>query len=181
MIFREIGLSGAYLIEPERLEDDRGFFARAWCEDEFAAHGLSARFVQGNVSFNKRRGTVRGMHFQIAPHEETKLVRCTRGAMYDVIIDLRPTSPTFKRSIGVELSAETRRSLYIPGGFAQGFQSLADDTEVLYHMGTFYSPAHARGVRWNDPAFSVRWSLPISCIAKRDSEYPDFRPEILQG
>jgi dTDP-4-dehydrorhamnose 3,5-epimerase len=174
MIYGATELAGVHLLDMERLEDERGFFARAWCEEDFAAHGLSGRFVQSSVSFNKRRGTLRGLHYQAAPAAETKLVRCTLGAIHDVLLDLRPGSPTFKRWIGVELSAENRRALYVPEGIAHGFQTLEDRSEVLYHMGTRHSPAHARGVRWDDPAFAIPWPLPVSCISERDARYPDF-------
>lgn len=174
MIFGETKLKGAYIIEPERLEDARGFFARTWCQHEFESHGLSQRLVQCSVSFNNKRGTLRGMHYQAAPYEEVKLVRCTMGAIYDVIIDLRPVSPTFKQHVAVTLTAENRTMLYIPEGFAHGFQTLEDDTEVFYQMSEFYAPAYARGVRWNDPAFSIQWPEDRRIILERDQNYPDF-------
>jgi dTDP-4-dehydrorhamnose 3,5-epimerase len=174
MIFTETALRGAYISEPERIEDERGFFARTWCEREFEAHGLNSKLVQCNISFNKRKGTLRGMHYQIAPNEEAKLVRCTRGAIYDVIIDLRPGSPTFTKHVPVTLTAENRRMLYIPEGFAHGFQTLEDRTEVSYQMSEYYVPEYGRGVRWNDPAFGIQWPLPVTIISDRDRTYPDF-------
>ena len=173
MIFHETKLKGVYIIEPEWLEDERGFFARTFCQEEFAAHGLNPRVVQCNISFNKKKGTLRGMHYQIAPHEEVKLVRCTRGAIYDVIIDLRPDLPTFKRWVAVELTADNRRMLYIPEGFAHGFQTLEDDTEVFYQMSESYHPECARGVRWDDSAFGIEWPLLDLTISAKDRSYPD--------
>jgi dTDP-4-dehydrorhamnose 3,5-epimerase len=174
VIFTETALKGAFLIEPERLEDDRGFFARTWCQQEFAARQLNARLRQCNISFNTRKGTLRGMHYQIAPHAETKLVRCTMGALYDAIIDLRLDSPTFKQWIAVELTAGNRRMLYIPEGFAHGFQTLKDDTEVFYQISEYYAPASARGIRWNDPAFGIEWPAAERTISERDRSHPDF-------
>jgi dTDP-4-dehydrorhamnose 3,5-epimerase len=175
MIFTETILMGAYLIKPERLEDDRGFFARVWCCREFEAHGLGNALAQCNVSFNASRGTFRGMHYQVAPHEEAKLVRCTMGAIYDVIVDLRKDSPTYRRHVGEVLSAENRNMLYIPEGFAHGFITLEDRTEVFYQMSAFYDAESARGVRWNDPAFGIRWPAEVRVISERDRSYPDFR------
>ena len=175
MIFTETPLPGAYVIEPQRHADNRGFFARVWCEREFAAHGLETRIAQCSISLSRHRGTLRGMHFQASPHGEVKLVRCTRGSLYDVIIDLRPGSPTFARHVAVELTADNRRALYIPRGFAHGFQTLTDDTEVLYQMSDFYAPNAARGVRWNDPAFSIRWPVAKPIMLDRDRHYPDFQ------
>jgi dTDP-4-dehydrorhamnose 3,5-epimerase len=174
VIFTETALRGAFVIEPERLEDQRGFFARVWCARELEAHGLDARLVQCSISFNKRKGTLRGMHYQVAPAAETKLVRCTAGAMLDVIIDLRPDSPTFTRHVAVVLSPENRKTVYVPAGFAHGFQTLADDTEAFYQMSEFHSPGHARGVRWDDPAFGIRWPDDERIIVERDRTYPDF-------
>ena len=169
-------MPGAYLIEPERREDERGFFARAWCRDEFEAHGLNANLVQCNISFNTKKGTLRGMHYQAAPHAEAKLVRCTMGAIYDVIIDLRPASPTFKRWFAAELTAENRRMLYIPEGFAHGLQTLQDNSEVFYQMSAYYAPEYSRGVRWNDPAFGIEWPAadPAYIITEKDRSYADF-------
>jgi len=174
MIFTPTPLSGAFVIEPTRIEDERGFFARAWCQHEFAAYGLNTELVQCNISFNLRRGTVRGMHYQAAPHAEAKLVRCTSGALYDVIIDLRPDAPTFMQHFGIVLSAAQHTMLYVPEGFAHGFQTLEPNTEVFYQMSTFYAPEAARGVRWNDPAFAIRWPLTDVTIGERDRTYPDF-------
>lgn len=177
MIFRETALKGAFVIEPERKEDERGFFARTWCQREFEAKGLKASWVQSNMSGNYRKGTLRGMHYQIAPHEEIKLVRCTSGSLYDVIIDLRRHSPTYLKHIGVELSSSNLKMLYIPEGFAHGYQTLDDETEVLYLMTAFYAPESARGVRWNDPLFGIRWPEDDRIISERDQHYPDFIPE----
>jgi dTDP-4-dehydrorhamnose 3,5-epimerase len=174
VIFTETALPGAWIIEPERLEDERGFFARTWCRREFEAHGLNPDIVQCNVSFNKRRGTLRGLHYQAEPHLEAKLIRCTRGAIHDVIVDLRPGAPTFKRHVAATLDAESRRILYVPEGLAHGFQTLEDDTEVFYQMSEYYSADHARGVRWNDPAFGIRWPDDDRTISSRDRAYPDF-------
>ena len=174
MLFTETGLAGAVVVDLEAHVDERGFFARSWCSREFEAHGLNPRVVQCNVSANAARGTLRGMHYQLAPHAEVKLVRCTRGAVYDVIIDLRETSPTYLRHVAVELTAENHRALYIPEGFAHGFLTLTDDSEVFYQMSAFYEPGAARGVRWDDRAFGISWPLPVTVISKRDRGYPDF-------
>lgn len=175
MIFTETKLAGAFVIEMERRADERGFFARTFCRQEFEAHGLDPEVVQCNVSFNKRKGTLRGMHYQASPFAEAKLVRCTSGSIYDVIIDLRPSSATFKKHFAVELSAENGRMLYIPEHFAHGFQTLQDDTEVFYQMAQRHSAEHARGVRWNDPAFGIEWPEGERIIIERDKNYPDFR------
>jgi dTDP-4-dehydrorhamnose 3,5-epimerase len=174
MIFFETELKGAFVIEPERKEDDRGFFARTWCENEFKEHGLNSHLVQCSISFNKMKGTLRGMHYQIEPFGEVKLVRCTRGEIIDVIIDLRPDSKTFKKHTSAILNEENRKMLYVPQGFAHGFQTLTDNAEVFYQMNQFYSPEHARGVRWNDPAFGIRWPDDQRIIIERDRNYPDF-------
>jgi dTDP-4-dehydrorhamnose 3,5-epimerase len=174
MNFVAAGLSGLYVIEPQRIEDDRGFFARTFCEEEFAAHGLKPHFVQCNISFNARKGTLRGMHFQAEPHAEAKLVRCTQGAIFDVAVDLIKDSPTYLQWKGFELSAENRRMLYLPEGYAHGFQTLADNCEVFYQMSENYHPASARGARWNDPAFAIVWPLQSPIISARDAGYPDF-------
>ena len=163
------------MIDPERLEDERGFFARTWCRREFKAHGLTSELAQCNISFNKRKGTLRGMHYQTAPHAEARLVRCTAGAVYDVIVDLRPASVSFKRWFSIELTADNHRMLYIPEGLAHGFLTLCDDTEVFYQMSEFYTPEFARGVRWNDPAFGIEWPEKIQVMAERDRLYPDFQ------
>ncbi len=171
MLFTETKLKGAFIIDIAPRQDERGFFARSWCADEFEKHGLNPRLAQCNISFNKKRGTLRGMHYQAEPFPEAKLVRCTLGAMYDVMIDLRQNSPTFKQWLAVELTAQNRRALYIPEGFAHGFQTLADNTEVFYQMSEFYHPECARGVRWDDPAFGVEWALPITTASPQDSAY----------
>ncbi len=174
MIFAETELSGAFVVDLERREDERGFFARAWCAREFADHRLSARLVQCNLSFNRLRGTLRGMHYQVPPHAEVKLIRCTRGAIHDVIVDLRPDSPTYKEWLGIELSAENGRMLYVPEGFAHGYQTLADDTETFYQVSEFYAPGAEQGVRWNDPSFRIEWPLAVSSISEKDASWPDY-------
>jgi dTDP-4-dehydrorhamnose 3,5-epimerase len=172
--FHKTPLAGAYLIELELVEDSRGFFARSFCVDEFARHGLDATVKQCNVSFNKVAGTLRGLHYQIAPHEEAKLVRCTMGAIYDVILDLRRESETRGRWFQIELTAENRKALFIPKGFAHGFQTLSGNSEVLYQMSESYHPECARGVRWDDPAFEIRWPLADPILSDRDRTYPLF-------
>ena len=174
MIFTPTALPGVWVVAPEPVEDVRGFFARTWCEREFTAHGLEGRWVQSSVSFNKKKGTLRGMHFQRAPYEEVKLVRCVRGALYDVVLDLRRASPAYKRHVAVELSADSRKAVYVPPGVAHGFQTLVDDTEILYEISTPYTPSHAAGVRWNDPAFGIAWPDPDPIMSDRDRGYPDF-------
>jgi dTDP-4-dehydrorhamnose 3,5-epimerase len=174
MIFTETELKDAYIIDPEQRADQRGFFARIYCKQEFEQHGLVPHVVQANLSYNHHKGTLRGMHFQVAPHQETKLVRCTRGAIYDVIIDLRPDSPTYKRWIGVELTADNYRMLFVPRGFAHGFQTLADNSEVNYHVSEFYTPGAEGGVRYNDPQFDIVWPLEASVISEKDSNWPDY-------
>src|SRR5262245_57983104 len=176
MRFTQTKLKGAFIIEPEKLEDERGFFARSWCEREAAAYGLNPKWVQCNISFNKQKATLRGMHYQSAPSEEAKLVRCTMGAIYDVIIDLRPKSSTFRQWLAAELSAENRRMLYIPEGFAHGFLTLDHSAEIFYQMSEFYAPGYAKGVRWSDPAFTIVWPTDICVISDKDRNYPDFRP-----
>jgi len=177
MLFTETKLAGAFIIDPERYEDTRGFFATTWSEREFAAQGLNFRLVECNISFNHRKGTLRGMHFQRVPHAQAKIVRCTLGAIYDVIIDLRSDSSAFRQWLAVELTTENRRMLYVPEGFAHGFQTLEDNTEVSYQMTDVFAPACAGGVRWNDPAFGIEWP---ECeegertIIERDRQYPDF-------
>ncbi len=176
MIFRETKLGGAFVIEPEQLADERGFFARSWSAAEFAARDLDPRLAECNISHNRRRGTLRGMHYQESPAGQVKLVRCTAGAIYDVIIDLRPGSPTFGHWTGVELTARNRLMLYVPLDFAHGFQTLEDDTEVFYQVSSTYAPASARGVRWDDPAFRIGWPEAAErIINERDRTYPDFR------
>ena len=176
MRFHETGLQDAWLIEPEPAHDERGFFARTFCIREFAEQGLTTHFVQHSLSQTKARGAVRGMHFQRPPHAEVKLVSCARGAILDVIIDLRPNSPSYRQWRGFELTPDNHRRLYVPEGFAHGFQTLEHDTEVLYQISEFYSPEHARGVRWDDPAFGISWPDDERTIADRDRSYPDFRP-----
>lgn len=174
MIFTETPVKGAFLMDLEPREDERGFFARTWCERECGERGMNLHVAQGNVSFNKKVGTLRGLHYQAAPFEEAKLVRCTHGSIYDVIVDLRPASPSFKRHLAVVLSAGNRRTLYVPEGCAHGFQTLEDDTEVFYQMSAPYSADHARGVRWDDPAFGIEWPAAERIMADRDRAYPDF-------
>ena len=175
MIFRDTELPGAYELALERREDERGFFARAWCRDELAAEGLDARVAQANVSWNARRGTLRGLHFQRAPHAEVKVVRCTRGAVYDVIVDLRADSPTYTSWFGVELSAENGRSLYVPEGFAHGYQTLVDGSETFYLVSEPYATEAEGGVRWDDPAFGIAWpDVPDRVVSAKDRNWPDF-------
>jgi dTDP-4-dehydrorhamnose 3,5-epimerase len=175
VIFQELSIPGAWLIEPEKHEDHRGFFARAWCQREFAAHGLTTAFVQGNISFNKKKGTLRGLHYQAAPYGEAKLVRVTQGALYDVIVDLRQDSPARGQWLAVELSAENYRMLYIPAGVAHGFQTLADNTEVFYQMSEFHHPDAARGIRWDDPELNIPWPLPQPIMSPRDLSFGEVR------
>ncbi len=174
MIFEETKLRGAYLIKLQELADDRGFFARSWCQREFEQRGLVAHVVQANLSFNRKKGTLRGMHYQLAPYEETKLVRCTRGAIYDVIIDLRPRSATYRQWIGAELTDANRHMLFVPEGFAHGFQSLADNTEVSYQVSQFYTPGAEQGARYDDPAFGISWPLDVRMISDKDARWPDY-------
>jgi dTDP-4-dehydrorhamnose 3,5-epimerase len=181
MIFVETKLAGAWILDIERRGDERGFFARTYCWWEFEQHGLLPRIVQANVSFNRRKGTLRGMHYQAAPFAEAKLVRCSQGALYDVIIDLRPESATFKQWIGVELTAENHRMLFVPEGFAHGFITLTDNAEVVYQVSQFYTPGAERGVRWNDPAFGITWPGAVTTISDRDSHWPDFVAELAPG
>ena len=176
MIFKETKLHGAFIIEPDKFEDERGFFAHSWSEKVFAERGLDSHMVECSISFNRKRGTLRGMHYQAPPHGQVKLVRCTMGSIYDVIIDLRPRSPTFKQWMGVELTAQNRLMLYIPKDFAHGFQTLEDDTEVSYQMSDPYASESGRGVRWNDNAFNIAWPGMVSVINERDRSYADFCP-----
>jgi dTDP-4-dehydrorhamnose 3,5-epimerase len=177
VIFIPTPLDGAYVVDPEPIEDQRGFFARTWCQREFQARGLESRLVQCSVSFNKFRGTLRGMHYQAPPHEEDKLVRCTRGSIHDVIIDLRVNSRTFKQHFGIVLSAENRNALFVPKGFAHGFQTLEHDTEIFYQMSEFYVPEDSKGLRWDDPAFGICWPIENPLILERDRNFADFRQE----
>lgn len=172
MIFTPLSLLGASIVDIKPLTDDRGFFARSFCQNEFADRNLKTNVVQCNISFNTKRGTIRGMHYQLPPKSEAKLVRCTRGRIHDVIIDLRPGSPTYCRWEAVAMSGSDHRALYIPEGFAHGFQTLEDDTEVFYQMFEFYFPDHAAGVRWDDPAFGISWPLPDPIISEKDRSYP---------
>jgi dTDP-4-dehydrorhamnose 3,5-epimerase len=174
MVIRDTALAGICILEPERVPDTRGFFARLWSVEALDARGMVSRFNHASVSFNRRKGTLRGMHYQAAPFAETKLLRCTRGAIYDVALDLRADSATFGRWIAEELTAENRRLLYIPAGCAHGFQTLADDSEVEYLIDAPYSPAHGRGVRWSDPAFAIDWPADERTMNDRDRQYPDF-------
>jgi dTDP-4-dehydrorhamnose 3,5-epimerase len=176
VIFTETPLPGAYVVDLEKRGDDRGFFARAFCEREFAAHGLVTRFAQVNTSLSATRGTLRGMHYQLAPKAETKMVRCIRGALHDQILDLRRDSPTFGKTFGIELSAENRRMLYIPKGFAHGFVTLTEDVEAFYFADEFYAPELERGVRWNDPRFDLRWPVQPAVISDKDAKHRDFDP-----
>jgi dTDP-4-dehydrorhamnose 3,5-epimerase len=177
MIFSATSLPGAYVVELEPQRDMRGFFARTWCKREFEEHGLDAELAQCSMSYNARRGTLRGMHWQTPPSEEAKLVRCTAGAIYDVIIDLRAESPAYLKHVGVELSQGDRRALYVPRGFAHGLQTLADDSEVFYQISEFFAPEHTRGIRWNDPTFGIEWPIPDPILLDRDNSYPDFAPD----
>jgi dTDP-4-dehydrorhamnose 3,5-epimerase len=174
VIFNETKLPGAFEIELERRADDRGYFARTWCAREFAEHGLATTLAQCNVSFNAYQGTLRGMHWQAAPHQEAKLVRCTAGSVWDVIIDLRPESPAYLQHVGVELTAGRGNMLYVPEGFAHGFLTLEPATEVFYQMSEFYAPEAARGIRYDDPLLGIVWPAPVAVIAERDATYPDF-------
>ena len=173
MIFKQTDLKGAYIVELEAIEDKRGFFARSFCRKEFEKYGLTSNIVQCNISYNKKKGTLRGMHYQVKPHEEAKIVSCVKGSIYDVIIDLRPDSPSYYQWFAVELSAENYRMLYIPEGFAHGFQTLEDNTVVFYQMSKFYHPECAVGVRWDDPAFNIEWPDDERIISFKDLQYPD--------
>ena len=175
IIFKETKLKGAFVIEPEKFEDVRGFFARSFSQQEFRERGLQSEFVEAGISFNKRKHTTRGMHYQVPPHEQAKLVRCTRGAIYDVMIDMRPGSPTYKQWVAQELTGENRLMLYIPHGFAHGFQTLEDASEVFYQLSGCYTPESERGFRWDDPAFAIQWPVTEGIIINdRDRGYPDF-------
>jgi dTDP-4-dehydrorhamnose 3,5-epimerase len=179
--FVETDLPGAYLVELEPVHDERGWFARAFCAEEFAAHGLNPVVAQCNLSRSHRAGTLRGLHWQAPPHAEAKLVRCIAGAIWDVIVDLRPGSPTRRRHLGVELAGDGRRALYVPEGFAHGFLTLADDSDVLYQMSAAYAPAAALGARWDDPAFGIDWPAEVRVISARDRGYPDYAPDPAVG
>jgi len=178
MIFNETPLDGAYWVDLNRLEDERGFFARSWCLREFSAQGLDTRLAQCNISYNRQTGTMRGMHFQAQPYGESKLVRCTSGSIFDVIIDVRPGSATYLGWYGIELSRKNHRMLFIPMGFAHGFLTLEDETEVFYQMSEFFVPEAARGFRWNDPLFAIAWPAEVAVISEKDASYPDCREEL---
>jgi dTDP-4-dehydrorhamnose 3,5-epimerase len=178
MIFRETEIEGAWVVELETLEDERGFFARTWDVSEFESRDLNPKIAQCSISYNRARGTLRGMHYQAAPREEAKLVRCTAGAIFDATVDLRPGSSTFRRWFGVELSAENRLAAYIPEGCAHGFLTLTDDCEIHYQISEFYAPDAGRGVRWDDPAFGIAWPSEVRVINERDASYPDFQPAV---
>lgn len=175
MIFTETEIPGAFVIDVKQLEDERGFFARGYCAHEFAEHGLVPQVVQSNISHNIKKGTLRGMHYQVMPFAETKLVRCTRGAIFDVIIDLRTASKTYGRWVGVELTEANYRMLYVPQGFAHGFLTLVDHCEVTYHVSEFYAPNAEQGIRYNDPAFNIRWPLAVAVISEKDGNWPDYK------
>lgn len=177
MIFTQTRVKGAYIVDVERRVDRRGFFARAWCQNEFAAQGLASRLAQINISHNARRGTLRGVHFQEDPHQEVKIVSCTQGVIYDVVLDLRQDSPSYLAWDAIELSDTNQRMLYVPKGCAHGFQTLADDTQVLYLMSEFYVPGYARGVRYDDGAIAIAWPLPVTCISEADLMWPDYSPQ----
>jgi dTDP-4-dehydrorhamnose 3,5-epimerase len=177
MKFTETPLAGAFVIELEKRGDERGWFARAFCTKEFQAHGLNHQIVQANNSFSAVPGTLRGMHYQLAPKAEDKIFRCIRGAIFDAIIDLRPESPTYLKSFSIELNAENRLALYIPKGFAHGFMTLMENTEVFYFVTEFYSPEHERGIRYNDPKFGLRWPMEPAVISDKDRNLKDFNPE----
>jgi dTDP-4-dehydrorhamnose 3,5-epimerase len=174
MIFTETIIQEVFLIDPEPVRDERGMFMRTWCQREFEAHGLPITWVQSSVSVNLRKGTMRGLHYQSAPHEEVKLVRCTTGAIYDVVVDLRPASATYCQYVGIVLSADNRRAVYIPKWCAHGFLTLEQNCEVSYHMSEFHAPASARGCRWDDPAFKIEWPAPISVVSEKDRSWPAF-------
>ncbi|AKG23275.1 dTDP-4-dehydrorhamnose 3,5-epimerase [Calothrix sp. 336/3] len=175
MIFTEIDLKGAFVIDLDQKPDHRGFFARTFCAKEFEEHGLKPTVSQCNLSFNHKKGTLRGMHYQVSPATETKLVRCTRGAIYDVIIDMRPESPTYLQHFGVELSDENRRALYVPEMFAHGYQALTDGAEVVYQVGEFYTPGYERGLRYDDPFFNIQWPLEVTEISEKDKNWALMR------
>ena len=174
MIFSQLPLNGAILTNIEPAGDERGFFARTFCKDEFKKHDIDFSCVQCNISYNKKKGTLRGMHYQAAPHEEAKIVSCIRGAIFDVIVDIRPKSATYKKWYGTELSAKNHALLYVPKGFAHGFQTLTDDSEVYYMMSEYYHPECARGIQWDDQVIMIKWPLQLKTIAKKDEEFADY-------
>ena len=174
MIFTQLKLQDAFVIEVEGSKDERGFFARTWCKKEFEANNLNINLVQANLAVTKKKGTLRGMHYQMAPYEESKLVRCTRGAIFDVIVDLRPDSATYKRWVGLELTADNHSMIYVPEGFAHGYEALTDDAEVFYQVSQFFSPEYERGVRYDDPAFKINWPITVQVISEKDKSWPDY-------
>jgi dTDP-4-dehydrorhamnose 3,5-epimerase len=177
MIFQETTLEGAFIVELEKNEDHRGFFARAFCSREFAQRGLSPRVVQANISFSAKKGTLRGMHYQVRPASEPKFIRCVRGAIWDVVIDMRPDSPTYLQHIGIELSADNRRAIFVPDIFAHGNQALTDNVELLYLVGEFYAPGCERGVRYDDPGLGIQWPLPVTVLSEKDATWPLLDPK----
>jgi len=179
MIFLETDIKGVYVIEIKKLEDDRGFFGRSWCKNEMAAYGLNPNVVQQNTSLSVHAGTLRGMHYQKHPFEETKLIRCTKGAIYDVVIDLRPDSQTFRNWFGIELTEDNHKMLYVPEKFAHGFITLKENCEVTYLVTQFYTPGSEAGLRWNDKMFGIRWPMEVKVISEKDSSFPDFKESIL--
>lgn len=180
MYFNKGKIKGSYIIDIEKYGDERGFFGRAFCQQEFEEHGLAQEMVQTNVSFSKQRGTLRGLHYQTKPYREAKLMRCTRGAIYDVIVDVRLNSPTFKQWMGVELTVDNYRMLYVPKGCAHGFITLEDDTEALYQVSAFYTPDHEKGVRYNDPSIGIEWPIDVEVISEKDLQWPDFGARALR-
>jgi dTDP-4-dehydrorhamnose 3,5-epimerase len=174
MKFTETKIPGVFVIELEKREDSRGYFARAWCQREFEAHGLP-NFVQTNMSLCKQKGTVRGLHYQVAPHGEAKYMRCIRGAIFDVVVDIRPDSPTYKKWFGVELTAENRKAIFVPEGLPHAYQALTDDAEVIYSSSCFYTPGAERGIRWNDSAFNIEWPIREAIVSEKDAKWADFK------
>lgn len=174
MIFKELQLDGVYTVDLEPKEDSRGFYARAWCRDEFGSKGLATDFAQINISYTHKKGTVRGLHYQLPPYGEVKLVRCVRGTIFDVVIDMRPESPTYRQWLGIELSAENRRALYVPENFAHGFVSLTDDCELIYSISSEYHPESERGIRYNDPSIGIQWPIDIDIVSEKDRNLPDL-------
>ena len=174
MLFTATPLAGCYVIEPERMQDHRGYFARIWCQKELEQRGLKAEVLQSNVGFSQRKGTLRGLHYQQAPHAEVKIVRCTRGAMFDVVVDLRPQSPTHMQWFGVELTDDNEKMIYVPEGFAQGYMTLVDNTEMNYHTSKFFDRESASGVRYDDSAFGIKWPIEVSVISEQDAKWPNY-------
>jgi dTDP-4-dehydrorhamnose 3,5-epimerase len=175
MIFHETGLDGAFVIEIEKWKDDRGFFSRLWCRKEYEDNGLNSSVAQINVGYSIKKGTLRGLHYQVAPHEEVKIIRCTKGAIYDVIVDLRPSSPTYMQWISKEISEDDRLMIYVPEGFAQGYITLTDNTEIYYQASQFFAPESARGIRYDDPAFGIRWPATVTVISDADRRWPNWK------